>query len=563
MISFLLAFVLIFVATATHAATAIEPAFNTSFCVENSSTNNGQVMTITACGGAANQSFTFTPVGSYYTIEPVNNPTVCLSYGYGSATNGSTVEQTTCYANTPQQQWQIVSNSNGTYSILTSTGGGELAASGTYLGAALVTEAPASVTTQEFLLPGFSTTPAAPTVSISANPTSIVSGESSTLTWSSTNATSCTASGGWSGSEATSAMTSVAPTVTTTYTLTCTGSGGSANASATITVTTATPPPPSVSISANPTSVTSGGSITLAWSSTNTTACTASNGWSGTEATSGTQPINNFAATTTFTLTCTGAGGSANQSVTVTVTAAPPPSVPTAPRQAQAAGYTNLIFDEEFNTLNLSPNGSGTYTWYNGIWYEAPSSASDLTVTNSVFAATETPSDPHDSSITTMNRGAGPSTVFRYGYFEARMSWNTIPANWAAFWLFSIAHAQGTDTIPTGEEWCELDIFEAFGNGNEVGTVHDWVLSNGTITNTQNTNNYQPLNGIDMSQFHIYGVLWTPSTITWYFDNQAIMSWPTPAICQTQQLFMILGTQVHPPQTSNVFTNVDWVHVYH
>jgi hypothetical protein len=262
-------------------------------------------------------------------------------------------------------------------------------------------------------------------------------------------------------------------------------------------------------------------------------------------------------------LTCTGAGGSANQSVTVTVTAAPPPSVPTAPRQAQAAGYTNLIFDEEFNTLNLSPNGSGTYTWYNGIWYEAPSSASDLTVTNSVFAATETPSDPHDSSITTMNRGAGPSTVFRYGYFEARMSWNTIPANWAAFWLFSIAHAQGTDTIPTGEEWCELDIFEAFGNGNEVGTVHDWVLSNGTITNTQNTNNYQPLNGIDMSQFHIYGVLWTPSTITWYFDNQAIMSWPTPAICQTQQLFMILGTQVHPPQTSNVFTNVDWVHVYH
>jgi hypothetical protein len=244
--SFLLAFVLIFVATATHAATAIEPAFNTSFCVENSSPNNGQVMTITACGGAANQSFTFTPVGSYYTIEPVNNPTVCLSYGYGSATNGSTVEQTTCYANTPQQQWQIVSNSNGTYSILTSTGGGELAASDTYLGAALVTEAPAAVTTQEFLLPGFSTTPAAPTVSISANPTSIVSGESSTLTWSSTNATSCTASGGWSGSEATSAMTSVAPTVTTTYTLTCTGSGGSANASATITVTTATPPPPSV-----------------------------------------------------------------------------------------------------------------------------------------------------------------------------------------------------------------------------------------------------------------------------------------------------------------------------
>ena len=38
-----------------------------------------------------------------------------------------------------------------------------------------------------------------PTVTISANPTSVTSGGSSTLTWSSTNATSCTASGGWSG----------------------------------------------------------------------------------------------------------------------------------------------------------------------------------------------------------------------------------------------------------------------------------------------------------------------------------------------------------------------------
>ena len=36
-------------------------------------------------------------------------------------------------------------------------------------------------------------------VSLTANPSTIASGGSSTLTWSSTNATSCTASGGWSG----------------------------------------------------------------------------------------------------------------------------------------------------------------------------------------------------------------------------------------------------------------------------------------------------------------------------------------------------------------------------
>ncbi len=81
----------------------------------------------------------------------------------------------------------------------------------------------------------------APTVSLSASPTTINPGGSSTLTWSSTNATSCTASGAWSGTRATSGTQSVSPTSTSTYTLTCTGTGGSGNASATVTVNPATP----------------------------------------------------------------------------------------------------------------------------------------------------------------------------------------------------------------------------------------------------------------------------------------------------------------------------------
>jgi len=77
------------------------------------------------------------------------------------------------------------------------------------------------------------------TVAMSASPTTITKGGSSTLTWSSTNATSCTASGGWSGPEATSGSESVTATATTTYTLTCTGSGGSASATAALTVNAA------------------------------------------------------------------------------------------------------------------------------------------------------------------------------------------------------------------------------------------------------------------------------------------------------------------------------------
>ena len=79
------------------------------------------------------------------------------------------------------------------------------------------------------------TTPA-PTISISANPTSVLVSDDTELTWSSTNATSCSASGAWSGSKATSGTETV--TISSpgdnTFTLTCSGDGGSNSASATV-----------------------------------------------------------------------------------------------------------------------------------------------------------------------------------------------------------------------------------------------------------------------------------------------------------------------------------------
>jgi hypothetical protein len=75
-----------------------------------------------------------------------------------------------------------------------------------------------------------------PTASLSANPTSISSGQSSTLSWSSTDATSCTGVN-FSTGGAVAESVSVSPIQTTTYSLSCSGAGGSASDSATVTVT--------------------------------------------------------------------------------------------------------------------------------------------------------------------------------------------------------------------------------------------------------------------------------------------------------------------------------------
>ena len=81
-----------------------------------------------------------------------------------------------------------------------------------------------------------------PTVTINASPTSVNSGQTATLTWSSTNATDLTIDPGV-GKVSPQGSTPVNPTTSTTYTITANGSGGSATASARVTVNAAAAPP--------------------------------------------------------------------------------------------------------------------------------------------------------------------------------------------------------------------------------------------------------------------------------------------------------------------------------
>ena len=83
--------------------------------------------------------------------------------------------------------------------------------------------------------------PARPTVNLQASPTMIQKGQSVTLTWSSTNATSLSLSPGI-GNVSAEGSQQVTPQDSATYTLTATGPGGSADAN--VHVTVSAPPPP-------------------------------------------------------------------------------------------------------------------------------------------------------------------------------------------------------------------------------------------------------------------------------------------------------------------------------
>ncbi len=179
----------------------------------------------------------------------------------------------------------------------------------------------------------------APTITFSANPTSVSANGHTLLTWSTANATSCTGSGSgsvgsWPGSKTLSgSLDPGAIQTTTTFTLNCNGSGGSTSQSVVVISGSA---PPVLNFSADPTAIIAGESSTLTWT---TSGATPPCGISGTlevgagpfpglpllvSASGSTRVTPGVGAfqpdTATYTLSCTGPGGNSSQSVSITVT---------------------------------------------------------------------------------------------------------------------------------------------------------------------------------------------------------------------------------------------------
>ncbi len=238
---------------------------------------------------------------------------------------------------------------------------------------------------------------------------------------------------------------------------------------------------------------------------------------------------------------------------------------------SQASSY-KLVFEDEFDSFDLSQDGSGAHTWYEGVWFHhhhAP--LENISASDSVLSLTwQSGQDSPDTSITTFSKDNHDIHVWRYGYFEARMKWDVADGAWPAFWLIPVQDAQGLSTYNGVRESGEIDIFEGQGDRPHTfyGTIHDWV--NGR--STANRNNYFALpEDVAFSQFHVYGMLWTPGEVSWYFDNHFLHAEKTPGILDKQDFFMVLsmqeGVNWKAGDTSGVTSremglNVDWVRVW-
>ncbi len=210
---------------------------------------------------------------------------------------------------------------------------------------------------------------APPTVTLTASPTAIAAGGSSTLTVIATNATQVTIAGTDGSSytlQGSGGTQAVNPTATTTYTATVSGVEG--KNSAAITVTVGTNPVPTVTITAAPSSIGASGSSTLTVAAANATQVTVAGSDGSTytlQANGGTQLVSP-AVTTTYTATATGSGGNASANVTVAVLAAnPAPTVSITAKPASiSAGSSSILAVTASSATQVVITGSdgSTYT---------------------------------------------------------------------------------------------------------------------------------------------------------------------------------------------------------
>ena len=214
-----------------------------------------------------------------------------------------------------------------------------------------------------------------PEVLFSANPQTIMPGESSTLAWNVIDADNISMDPGI-GSVDPNGSYEVSPTETTTYTITAVGTGGTTTKSVTISVNI---PLPTVSISADPEAILLGESSTLTWSSTHADTCVIEPGVGSFGASGSTQVSPTEA--TTYTIAATGPGGTTTVSVTVAVTdPKAPPTVTMTPastvitqgesitltwnsERAQSAFIDNGVGSIPVNgSTTVSPDHTTTYT---------------------------------------------------------------------------------------------------------------------------------------------------------------------------------------------------------
>lgn len=243
----------------------------------------------------------------------------------------------------------------------------------------------------------------------------------------------------------------------------------------------------------------------------------------------------------------------------------------------ESSGYT-LIFNDEFDQPDNSqpdPNKWRRCNRANPTWKRFVSDSKDVVyIKDKKLVLRCIPNPNKDTDKVDMLSGAIESSTkfdFMYGKVECRMKTNPHKGNFPACWMMP-AHPK------VGWPSCgEIDIFEQINTENRAyHTVHShWTYDLKKKTNPKSSS-YE---NADMSQYHVYGLEWDPTKISWFLDGKEVFNYQklsgnTDALNNgqwpfDQNFFLILNQSVGRgdwaanPDINHIYeTNVDYIRVW-
>lgn len=182
------------------------------------------------------------------------------------------------------------------------------------------------------------------------------------------------------------------------------------------------------------------------------------------------------------------------------------------PIPAANAAY-NLVWSDEFNGSTIDTNnwvyeiGTGSGGWGNNELQYYTSRPENARIENGNLVIEARKESYGGMNYTSARLKTQGKKSFKYGRIEARIKLPKGQGLWPAFWTL------GADIGSVGwPKSGEIDIMEHVNNENNThGYIHWDVNGHASYGGPSHT--------IDVTQYHVYSIEWTPSSIKWFIDG--------------------------------------------
>ena len=247
-------------------------------------------------------------------------------------------------------------------------------------------------------------------------------------------------------------------------------------------------------------------------------------------------------------------------------------------------GVGSLQWSDEFNgsSLNLSnwayrpwPTEADSHFTPNAV------SVANGVLTMQVYTQNGTNYDGYIQSAQQNTSGVYTKTLFdtTYGYIEARMLFQTAPGEWNAFWMISTTVGNPVGQPQTAGT--EIDVVEHNKGSQSSGDVSSYYNTAihwdgyGAFAKSESHLN-GPVTGLGNGSWHKYGLLWTPASYQFYYDDVLVWTASPSTPVSHRSEFLLLSSEIQngswagniPPggygakDSMQTYFQVDYVRVY-